>query len=127
MACEGLTKCREQFEALLVQRRKVAANAAKHGHSLFGAEAARDLLLHFDHAQIALGLVVIKRDGKIEQEPEDHPLPPRESIQQIACRALLGSPWFSLPLFRLLRRWGRGVALVAFGEEFIIATKEACE
>src|SRR6266568_3513176 len=53
--------------------------------------------------------------------------PEDESIQQIARRALLGSPWFSLALFRLLRRWGRGVGLVAFGEELIIATKEACE
>src|SRR6266567_8983356 len=53
--------------------------------------------------------------------------PEDESIQQIASRALLGSPWFSLPLFRLPRRWRRGVGLVAFGEERVIATKEACK
>src|SRR5207302_3457223 len=53
--------------------------------------------------------------------------PEDESIQQIASRALLGSPWFSLPLFRLPRRWRRGVGLVALGEERVIATKEACK
>jgi hypothetical protein len=31
-------------------------------------------LLHFDHPQISLRLVVVKRDSKIVQEPEHGPL-----------------------------------------------------
>src|SRR5258708_29438621 len=50
-----------------------------------------------------------------------------ESIQQIASRALFGSPWFSLPLFRLPRCRGRGVGLVPFCQDLIIAMKQPCE
>src|SRR5258708_7132288 len=53
--------------------------------------------------------------------------PEDESIQQIARRALLGSSWFSLPLFRLLRWCGRRIGEVAFCKDLIIATQEACE
>jgi len=53
-----MSKCREQFDPLLAQRREVTADAAEHGHSIFGAEATGDLLLDFDHAQISLRLVV---------------------------------------------------------------------
>src|SRR5438045_3849052 len=85
--------------------RQVTANTAEHRHSLFGAEAPGDLLLHFDHAQISLGLVVVKRHGKIEQEAQHGPFALREPIQQIARRTLFRSPRFSLPLFRLLGWW----------------------
>jgi hypothetical protein len=50
-------------------------------------------------AKIALGLVVVKRHGKIMEEPKRDPLSSRESVEQIARRILFGSPWFSLPLF----------------------------
>ena len=50
MTQEGLIKCREQCDALFVERRQITANTAEHGHPNFGAEAARNLLLHFDHA-----------------------------------------------------------------------------
>ena|SRR5579863_6440944 len=75
-----------------------------------------------DHAKISLGLVVVKRDRKIVQEAEHRPLPSRESIQQITSRALFGFARRSL-----LGRWGRGIGQIAFGEDFIIATKQACE
>src|SRR5258707_15219079 len=48
--------------------------------------------------------------------------PEDESIQQIASRALFGSPWGSL-----LGRRGGGISVVAFGEDLIIATKQACQ
>src|SRR6266702_5122305 len=102
MPRQRVIKCREQGDALLPQGRKVTADAAKHRYPVFGAEAPGDLLLHFDHAQISLRLIVVKRDRKIVEEAQDHPLSSREAIQQLACRALFGSPWFSLPLFRLL-------------------------
>src|SRR6266566_9819062 len=92
MTRKGVLKCREPCDPLLTERGEITANATEHGHPLFCAEAARDFLLHFDHAQIALREVVVKRDSKIEQEPQHRPLALAESIQQIARRALFGSP-----------------------------------
>ncbi len=62
MSRESLTKGREEFDALLAQRRQVTADATEHDHSHFGAEATGDFLLHFDHAQIALRLVIVRWD-----------------------------------------------------------------
>src|SRR6266702_6159426 len=53
--------------------------------------------------------------------------PEDESFQQIARRVLLGSPWFSLALFRLLRWRGRRIGPVAFCKELLIATQQACQ
>src|SRR5256714_10284394 len=122
-----MTKCREQCDALLAQGRQVTANTAEHRHSLFGAEAPGDLLLHFDPAQISLGLVVVKRHGKIDQEAQHGPSALREPIQQIARRTLFRSPRFSLPLFRLLGWWRWRIGEVAFGKDLIVATQEACQ
>src|SRR5437667_11685811 len=122
-----MTKCREQFNFLLAQSRKVTADAAEHGHSMFSAEATGDLLLNFDHAQISLGLVVVKRHSKIVQEPEHSPLSLGESIQQITSRALFGSSRCSLRMFRFARCRGRRVGEVTLCEDLIIATKQACE
>ncbi len=58
MTSKRVIKCREQCDPLLAQGREVTADATEHRHPLFGAEAPGDLLLHFDHAQIALRLVV---------------------------------------------------------------------
>ncbi len=89
---------------------------------------AGDLLLHFDHAQIALGLVVVEGNRKIVQEPQHDPLSLREAIQQIAGRALFD-------VARLLRfvcsdvrtvLW-RGIGTVAFCENGLVPTKEACQ
>ena len=99
MTREGVTKCREQFDPLFSQSRKVTADAAEYCNALLRTKTSRDLLLHFDHAQISLRLVVVKRDRKIVQEAQHGPLPPSESIQQIARRALFGSPWCALGLF----------------------------
>ena len=48
----------EQVQALLAQRRQVASDATKGNRSCFAAEGARDLLLDFDHPDIALRLVI---------------------------------------------------------------------
>lgn len=74
MARESMTKCREQFDPLLAQRREVRANTTKHRHPNFSAEAARDLLLHFDHPKVSLRLIVVKWHRKIVQEPQYSPL-----------------------------------------------------
>src|SRR2546425_3615309 len=127
MTRKRVLECREQCDPLLTECGEITANATEHRHPLFGAKAARDLLLHFDHPQISLRLVIVKWHSKIEQEAQHGPLPLRESIQQIASRALFGPPWSSLRLFRLLRGWRRGVGLVAFCEKLIIATQQARE
>ena len=76
-------------------------------------------MLHFDHAQIALGLVVVKRDRKIVQEPQHSLLLLREAIQQIARRTLFGLTWSWL-----LRGWSKGIGLVAFREQLLIAPQQ---
>src|SRR5258708_37125304 len=111
MTRKGVIERRQQFDPLLAQSRKVTADAAEHGHSLFGAETPGDLLLHFDHPKISLRLVIVKWDRKIVQEPEHGPLAPRESIQQIASRTLFGSPRCALGRFRLARCSWRGIGL----------------
>ena len=74
MPRQRVIKCREHFDPLLAQGRKVTADATEHRHPVFGTETPGDLLLNFDHPQISLRLVVVKRHGKIEQEAEDRPL-----------------------------------------------------
>src|SRR5260370_7073128 len=101
MTRKGVIERRKQFDPLLAQSRKVTADAAEHRDPLFGAEAPGDLLLDFDHAQISLRLIVVKRDRKIEQEAQHGPLAPRKSIQQIASRTLFRSPRCALGRFRL--------------------------
>ena len=58
----------EQVYTLLAQRGQVPANAAEGNRSRFAAERAGDLLLHFDHANISLGLVIVKRHSEVFQE-----------------------------------------------------------
>jgi len=55
------------------------------------AEAAGNLLLHFDHAQIALGQIVVKIDAQVFQEAEEGVLVFAQPIKQIAGGTLFGS------------------------------------
>ena len=48
----------QQRKTLFAQGRHIATNTAKRLCSCQTPEAARDLLLHFDHAQIPLGQMV---------------------------------------------------------------------
>src|SRR5258707_7649803 len=102
MTSKSVIERRQQFDPLLAQSRKVTADEAEHCHSLFGAETPGDLLLDFDHPKISLRLVIVKWDRKIVQEPDHGPLAPREAIQQTTSPALLGSPWCSLSIVRLV-------------------------
>jgi hypothetical protein len=52
----------KQALALLEHRGEVAADATKGRRTIFAAKGARHFLLHFDHAQVALGLIVGKRN-----------------------------------------------------------------
>jgi len=63
MANEDSNQGIKQRASLLVQSRKVAADTTKGGSAILTAKGARNLLLNFDHAQIAFSKIIGKRDG----------------------------------------------------------------
>src|SRR5260370_18144938 len=79
----------QQRDTLLVQRREVATNARERRGAAGCAEAARDLLLDFEHAQVAFGLVIVERDGQVVEKGEHLFAAEPEPLQEIACRGLL--------------------------------------
>ena len=79
---------------LLAHGGEIAANTAKGRQSPFTAKRARDLLLHFDHPQITLRLIVGERDRQIIQKCQDLLSPSHQVIEQVLGRTLFAS---SLP------------------------------
>src|SRR5205823_6201400 len=67
----GRTQGSQQMNALLVHGGKITAKVTKDGNPCLGAKTARNLLAQFHHAQIGLGLIIVKRHGKIIHEPQD--------------------------------------------------------
>ena len=117
-----LFKRREQVPTLFTQGREVTADATEDGNPLVGAKAARDFLLHLDHAQIPLRLIVVKGHGKVMQEGQNLPFVGRKPIKQIAGWVLFGAA--SMHLFR----WrGRRIGLVALREEQVIPTMKSTQ
>ena len=116
MTKKGVLQGGEQMTPLFAQRRQVRAKTAKDVGSPRCAEAARDLLLHFDHANISLGLGIIKRHTQVMQEGENRVLVQREAIEQIARRRLFGPPLFLDGGGRIRR-----IGLIAFFQYPLIA------
>jgi hypothetical protein len=83
---------RQQRQALFAQHRHIAANARKGFRFRRAAEAPGDLLLHFDHAQIALGQIVLTIHAKVFQEEQDRLLVFAQPLQQIAGGTLFAAP-----------------------------------
>lgn len=77
---------------LFTQCRDVAPNAAESVGSGGVAERARDLLLHLDHPQIALGLITIEGHARIAQEGQSFRLVRGQAVQQVARLALFQPP-----------------------------------
>lgn len=100
MTQQGVLESHQQRLALFAQSRQVTADATKDGDTMLGAKTARDLLLHFHHAQIPLGLIVVERHGKIRQEGQDLPCACREPIKQIAGRMLFRAGFRRRPIGR---------------------------
>ena len=78
----------------------------------FGAtKGARHFLLHFDHAKISLGEVVVKRHTQVLQEEQEGVLMFAQPVQQIP-----GGMLFAFAAFAF---WGRGawMRLIPFGEQ----------
>ena len=76
---------------MFAQGGQIATNAAKGLGPSDSAEATGNLLLHFDHAQIALGQIVVKIDAQIFQKAEKGVLVFAQPIKQIADGTLFGS------------------------------------
>jgi hypothetical protein len=122
MSSQGLFESRKHRKPLLAQGREIAADATEASETLFGAEATGDLLLDFDHAQIALCLVVAKGHSEIDQERQHLPFVLRKPIQQIASGMLFGVS--STRFFDGNR--GR-IGLIPQGQEDFIASMEAAQ
>src|SRR6266699_3771619 len=116
MTKKGVLQGSEQSETLFVQRGQVRAKTAKDLGSPRCTEAARDLLLHFKHPKVALGLGMVERDTEILKEGQHGLLVHRETIEQIARRRLFASTFF-----RDLGRRIRWIGLIAGLEHGLIA------
>src|SRR5919108_2356753 len=88
---EDSRKSREHGMALLLHRRQITADAAKSGDPSRTAKGARNLLLHFRPAKVALGLIVRKRNAQVVEQSQDLLGTRHERIQKILSLALLGS------------------------------------
>ena len=117
MTTESGLQSRQQRHALFAQRGQIAANARKGFRSRHAAEAAGDLLLHLDHAQIALRQIVIKIHAEVFQEAQDRLLVFAQPIQQIA-----GGTLFAAPACARGRQWRMRMQPISFIEQF----QEAC-
>src|SRR5260370_29730684 len=101
---EDSSKSSQQGTSLLVHRREITADAAKSGNPSGTTKGASNLLLNFRPAQIALGLVVGKRNPQVVEQRQHLLGTPKQRIQQILGLALLG-PAFARSRGR--RRWWR--------------------
>src|SRR5260370_2754222 len=101
---EDSSQSSQQGTSLLLHRREITADAAKSGDPSGTAKGASNLLLNFRPAQIALGLVVRKRNPQVVEQSQHLLGTPKQRIQQILGLALLG-PAFARSCGR--RRWWR--------------------
>ena len=68
MAGENAGQAGEGVVALLAHGGEIATDAAEVVRPGGAAEAAGDLLLDFEHAQVALGQIVVEGHAKVMQE-----------------------------------------------------------
>jgi hypothetical protein len=64
-------ECRQQRMPLLLHGRKITADAAKSGGTSRTAKGASNLLLNFRHPQVALRLVVRKRNPQVVEKGQN--------------------------------------------------------
>src|SRR5260221_4692519 len=112
MTTQSGLQSRQQRHALFAQRGQIAANAAKGLGTSHATEATGDLLLHFDHAKISLGKIVVKIHAKIFQEAEESMLVFAQPIKQIASGTLFAAPSSTR------RRQGMRMKAISFLEQF---------
>src|SRR5216683_422800 len=88
---------------LLSQCRDVASDSTEGRGSFTGAEAPRDLLLHFHHSQVSLRKVIVKRHRKVSHESQHLLSVLIQPVQQVLGFALLLSS--TLPCGQRLGRF----------------------
>src|SRR5579885_2078206 len=99
MTIQSQSQSRKQRLSLFSERGEVAPDAAKVQGATPTAKTAGDLLLDFEHANIALSLRVVERHTQIVQKGQDRILMPGQPVEQIASGALFASSaplWFVL-------------------------------
>lgn len=74
---------------MVAQGGEVPAEAREGGSAVWAAEAPGDLLLDLQHAQVALGLVVVERHPQIADEGEHGVAVGGQPIQQVLRLGLL--------------------------------------
>src|SRR6266700_1725646 len=87
---EDSRQSREHGVSLLAHRRQITADVAKSGDPSRTAKGARNLLLHFGPAKIALRLVIRKRNAQVVKQSQHLLRTRHQRIQQILGLALLG-------------------------------------
>ena len=75
---------RQERLALLAESRQIPSDRRIGSGSLVAAEAARDLLLDLESAQIAFRLIVIEGDGQVIEEGERLLLLEQEPFEEVA-------------------------------------------
>ena len=81
----------EDRVTLLTQRREVATNAAEVISAVRATKTAGDLVLDFQHPQIALSLIVVKWHPEVVEEGQHGRAMRHQPVEQIAGRGLLGT------------------------------------
>src|SRR5437868_4841423 len=100
---ENSRQSRQHGVSLLVHRRQITADAAKSRDPSRTPKGARNLLLHFRQAKVALSLVVRKRNPQVVEQSQHLLGTLKQRIQQILGLALLAAA-FAGSCGR--RRWG---------------------
>src|SRR5579875_754465 len=77
---------------LLLHGRKIAADLTKSGSASRAAKGASNLLLHFDHAQIAFCQIVGERNAQVIERRQYLFGTAKQGIEQILGPALLAPP-----------------------------------
>src|SRR5579863_209940 len=115
---EDSRQSREHGMPLLVHRRKITADAAKSGDACRTAEGARNLLLNFCPAKVALGLVIRKRNAQVVEQRQDLIGTSKQGIEQILGLALFASAFALLSR----RRRGWGLSSIASSQDLEVAS-----
>ena len=70
-SCEQAADRFHHAPALILQRREVTPQPAELFRTCLRAEAPRDLLLHFEHPQVTLRLIIIEGYGQVLHEEQE--------------------------------------------------------
>src|SRR5258708_4207866 len=108
----------QQRYALLAKGGKIPAEAGERICAPVRAEAAGHLLLHLEHANVALGLVVVKGDGEVVGERQHLLLAEPQAFEQVARWRLLDPSTLARAAFR------RRIGGMPGGEQLAIAGDE---